>query len=118
MVVADSTTLTAISAFQKKLNVTADNIANVQTDGFKRRRTILSEGDHGGVKAQVFKDEETPGPIHETYADDTTTEVEGSNVDLVEEMADLMTVRHAYQANLAALKTEDEILGRVIDIMS
>ena len=117
MVVANSAALSAISAFQKKLDATADNIANVMTDGFKRYRTILSEGENGGVKAQVVKDEKTPGPIHETYADDTISETEGSNVDLVDEMASLITVRHAYQANLATLKTEDEMLGRLIDIM-
>ncbi len=117
MVVAKSAALSAISAFQKKLNVTADNIANSRTDGYKRERAILSEAENGGVKAQIIKDEETPGPVHETYADDTVSETEGSNVDLVDEMAGLITVRHAYQANLATLKTEDEMLGRLIDIM-
>ncbi len=117
MVVANSATLSAISAFQKKLDATADNIANLRTDGFKRNRTILSEGENGGVKAQVIKDEETPGPVHETYANDTVAETEGSNVDLAQEMASLITVRHAYQANLASLKTEEEMLGQLIDIM-
>ncbi len=117
MFVANSAALSAISAFQKKINATADNIANVRTDGFKRNRIILSEGENGGVKAEVVKDELTNGAIHETYADDTVTETEGSNVDLTDEIESLITARHAYSANLKTLRTANEMLGQLIDIM-
>jgi flagellar hook protein FlgE len=36
--------ISALSAFSAKMNVTANNVANVDSDGFKKSRTTLKEG--------------------------------------------------------------------------
>ncbi len=42
--------------------------------------------------------------------------VEGSNVDLADEMVSLIVSRASVQANLAALRTQDELLGEIVDL--
>ena len=46
-------TLSALSGFRKKMDVTANNIANVNTDEFKKSRVNFQEAHQGGVKAIV-----------------------------------------------------------------
>ena len=43
----------ALRAFSQKTNVIANNVANVNTDGFKKSRTTLEEGPTGGVNARI-----------------------------------------------------------------
>ena len=116
MVSTISSSLSALSAFGKKLGVTANNIANVNTDGFKKSRAILQEGPHGGVEVSIDRTD-TPGyPIMEEGSGQVT-ERETSNVDLTEEIPQLMLARRAYQANITPIKVHDEMLGSLIDIL-
>jgi len=43
---------------------------------------------------------------------------ESSNVQLEEEIINLITTRHAYNANLKTIKTEDEMMGAIFDILA
>lgn len=109
-------TLSALSAYRKKMDVTANNTANVLTDEFKKSRVNLSENENGGVSANV-EQVNTPGILHETIRNDQIVEVESSNVDLAEELPELMISKNAYSANLKALKTQQDTLGAFLDIM-
>ncbi len=111
-----SSALSAVTAFQKKMNVTANNIANVQTNEFKKSRVTLEEGDNGGVEAQV-QQLDTPGIPMETIQDNTVTEVESSNVDLAEELTEMIPTKAGYSANLKTLQVQDEMLGSFLDLM-
>ena len=116
MVSTISSSLSALSAFGKKLAVTANNIANVNTDGFKKSRAILQEGPYGGVEVTINRID-TPGyPIMEERSGQVT-ERETSNVDLTEEIPQMMLVKRAYQANTKPIKAHDEMLGSLIDIL-
>ncbi len=42
--------------------------------------------------------------------------VEGSNVNLTEEMVSMILSKASVRANLAALKTQDEVLGEIVDL--
>ena len=106
--------LSAISAFAVRMNVTANNIANVHTDAFKRSRTLMKEGSHGGV-APIVDQDETPGPRKQIMKDGVTREVEASNVDLATELTSTITTRSAYKANLKTIQTADEMLGNLLD---
>ncbi len=106
-------TRTALDAFGKKVDVTANNIANANTDGFKKSRAILQEGNPSGVIVSISKVDSPGAPIP---ANDENQEMhEFSNVNIAEEMVNLTTTQHAYQANLKSLKTEDEMLGSLFD---
>jgi len=116
MSLALNAALSALDAYGQKLDVTANNIANMNTDGFKKSRAVLQEADSSGVVLSISK-VNTPGaPI---LSEDGTGEVrESSNVDLAEEIVDLTTTKHAFQANLKTIKAEDEMLGSLFDILA
>ena len=114
MISALNSTISALRAFVTKLNVTADNIANVNTDGFKKNRATLQEDQNGGVRVEIRRDN-SPGFIYDTFENGEKVEKETSNVDLTEEIPDLMMTKRAYQANLKTLETQDEMLGSLLD---
>lgn len=107
--------MSAIAAFRKKMDVTSNNIANVNTDEFKKSRTTMEETADGGVKANV-QEVTTPGIPKETIKNDRIVEVESSNVDLAEELTEMIPTQAAYGANLKSLKASNEMLGSLFDI--
>ncbi len=110
--------LSGLSALGKKHQVAANNVANAQTDGFKKSRTELVEAPAPafGVEAQV-RQSETPGP--EAFEDTSQGKqlVQQPNVDLGEEMANLLVAQRAFEMNVAALRAQDESVGTLMDII-
>ena len=115
MIYPVSNALSALNSFRKQLNVTADNIANVNTDDFKKSRVNMQEGPQGGVQADV-QQIDTPGIPKEVIRDDEVVEVESSNVDLVEEFTDMITAKTGFSANLKTVAYQNETLGSLLDI--
>ena len=109
-------TLSAITAFGQKMGVTANNIANVETEGFKKSTATLVEGCKKNVEVEV-EQPDIPGPVVVDDADDQLTEREMSNVDLTEEIPQTIVAQRGYEANLATLRTQDEMLKSIIDII-
>ena len=116
MIPAVNSTLTALQAYRKSMRVTANNIANVNTEEFKKSRAIMKEGINGGVEVEVSK-VNTPGHRYKEFDGDQMVTKEASNVDLAEEIPDLMVTQRTYQANLKVLQTRDKILGTTLDIL-
>jgi flagellar hook protein FlgE len=114
MISALNSTVTALKAFVTKLGVTANNVANVNTDGFKKNRATLHEDRNGGVRVDITRDE-SPGLRYDLIQNGEVLEKETSNVDLSEEIPDLMINKRAYQANLKTLEAQDEMLGSLLD---
>jgi len=109
--------LSALTAFRKKMDVTANNIANVLTDEFKKSRVTFEEGSPGGVTTVIDR-VETQGVPKETIRDDASVTVESSNVDLVQELTEMIPTQTAYTANLKTLKAQDDMMGSLLDIFS
>jgi flagellar hook protein FlgE len=116
MIPAVNGTLSALQAYKKSMGVTANNIANVNTEGFKKSRAIMNEGVNGGVEVAVNK-VDTPGHRYQEIDGDQMVDRETSNVNLEEEIPDLMVTQRTYEANLKALQTRDKMLGTTLDIM-
>jgi flagellar basal-body rod protein FlgC len=116
MIGALDASISGVNAFQKKLDVNANNIANLNTDGFKRSRALLSEGDNGGVKVTIDQVDQ-PGYPKETVIDGEVVETESSNVDLADELTEMIPTQVGYNANLKTIQTEDEMLGNLLDIL-
>jgi flagellar hook protein FlgE len=114
MISALNNTVSALRAFVTKLGVTSDNIANVNTDGFKKNRATLHEDQNGGVRVEISR-VESPGFRYEEIQNGELLEKETSNVDLAEEIPDLMITQRAYQANLKTIETQDAMLGSLLD---
>jgi flagellar hook protein FlgE len=97
-------TLSAIKAFGKKMGVAANNIANVETEQFKKSTATLVEAPHKNVDVHITQPD-TPGPVIVDETDGQLTEKEMSNVDLAEEIPQTIIAKRSYEANLATLRT-------------
>jgi flagellar basal-body rod protein FlgC len=115
MLAAIQSALSGLQAYSQKTQATANNVANLNTQGFKRDVVTLSSQAPQGVSASVNKDE-TPGPYVAEPTGSGTAMVEQSNADLVQEMPDLIMEKNGFSANLKTLKTADQMLGTLIDI--
>ena len=106
---------TGLAAFATQVAVTAHNLANVNTNGFKKSKTELVAVETGGVLPVVRKDESAgPSILNDTgYG---PAQVELSNVDLGEEAVNLILAQRGFEPNLSTIKTADEMLGSILDI--
>ena len=116
MIPAVNGALSALQAYKKSMGVTANNIANVNTEGFKKSRVTMNEGVNGGVEVAVNK-VNTPGHRYQELDRDQVVDRETSNVNLEEEIPDLMVTQRTYEANLKVLQTRDKMLGTTLDIL-
>ncbi len=96
-----STNISSIQSHQKMMNVNANNIANVNTDGFVPSNTRMSSS-QGSV---------TPNT---RQADDNGSLKSQTN--LSKEIPDQIVVQNVTAANVSAIKTQDEMLGSLIDM--
>lgn len=114
MISAFGSGVSAISAFSVKMNVSANNVANVNTDRFKKSRTTIKEGASSGVEPDIDQID-TPGQTKQISDNGVIREVETSNVDLAEEFSASITTETAYKANLKSIQAFDETLGSLLD---
>ncbi len=106
--------LSAIKTLFTKLDVTANNIANANTSGFKKSRAEFQEVAPDGVKVSIRKID-TPGdPL--PPAEGETDYQESSNVSLEEEMVNLIVTRYTFSANLKTIQAEEEMQKNLLDI--
>jgi len=105
--------ISALNALATQQSVTANNIANSETEEFKKSRAVLEEGSNGAVSAKI-QPVNTPGTM---IQQPDGTQEETSNVDFVQETTGMITTRHAYEANLKALKINTEMEDTVLDLI-
>jgi flagellar basal body rod protein FlgG len=108
-----SASLAALSTYGAQLANAAHNVANVNTDGYKKTVATVSEDDAGLPKVTLMKSS-SPGPM--IQVDGLSRET--SNVNLAEELPQMMIAQRAYEANIRALKTQDDILKSALDILA
>ncbi|MBW1959543.1 MAG: hypothetical protein JRI63_13645 [Deltaproteobacteria bacterium] len=116
MISSARNTLSALNAFNKKMNVIANNVANVETEEFKKSRATLVEAPENSVKVEVSQPED-PGPTVVEVKDGQIEEKQMSNVDLTEEIPQSMVAQRGYEANLATLRTYDEMIKSILNIV-
>lgn len=115
MISAIHTALSGLTAIGKQIEVVANNVANVNTDGFKKSRTEFVEIPSSGVLPVVEKDDSSgPSVLRDTGGNQTIVEL--SNVDLGEEVVQQIVAQHSFEANLLTLRTGDALLGSILDI--
>ncbi len=115
MISAIHTALSGLTAFGKQIEVVAHNVANINTDGFKKSKTEFVEIPSGGVLPVVEKDDSS-GPTVLRDTGGNRTMVELSNVDLGEETAQQIVAQRSFEANLQTLRAGDALLGSILDI--
>jgi flagellar basal body rod protein FlgG len=114
MISAMNSSLSALSAFARKQESVAANIANVNTDGYKKTRVTIKSDEAGAIHPEVSR-VDTPGPLAYEQSPDGYQLVELSNVDIAEEMPQTMLNSRFYQANLKVLQVSGEMIGSLLD---
>ena len=116
MIPATQAALSALQAFSLKTQATANNVANLDTDGFKGDVVTLSSQVPQGVTTNVSKDTSAGVVLPEMTSTGEEEMVEQSNVDLAREMVDLIATKHGFTANIKTLQTADEMSKTLIDL--
>ena len=114
MISSVRSSLSAVKAFGEKMGVIANNVANIETEEFKKSRAILKEGPESDVIVEITR-VVSPGPLITEANNDQITKKELSNVDLAEEIPQTIPTQTGYEANLTAIKTHNEMLESVLD---
>lgn len=88
-----------LQAAQLRLDASANNVANANTSGY-RRLSVAQQAvaDSAGVRASVERDANERG------------------VALEQEAVEQMSATYAFKANLQTLKTQDQMLGSLLDV--
>ena len=96
-------------------SVTANNIANMNTDGFKSSRADFETGPQGqGVNVSAIRENSTSGPLIPR----SSGYVEGSNTDLTTEAVNMIKNQTSYSAGAALIRTNDEMTGTLLDVIA
>jgi len=106
-----SNSITGLLNAVRRTDTSAQNIANVQTPNY----TPLRSDSNGNPEPTPNVSGET-GP-EQTFPPPTNTGGLGvpSEVDLTTELTNLLLNKRAFQANAAALRSQDETLGDLLD---
>lgn len=108
--------LAGINAFFKKMDVTADNIANSNRDNFKGRIAHISQ-DKNGLPVTVITVDKTPGPdIAGRPGEPAGPPREMSNVNYAREAVSMIEAEMGVKANVKALQITGETFGSLLDI--
>jgi len=117
MISAYQSGLSALQAFGTKIQSNSNNIANANTEGFKKTRVTLAETAPQGVKANVEK-VNTPGTAVFQETGTGMDLVELSNVELSSEIPEMNLNSRFYQANLKTIETVNDMTGTLLDLKS
>jgi flagellar hook protein FlgE len=96
-----SNNVSSLQANQVFMNNNANNIANVNSNGFIPTDT------------QMIDNKRSVEAISRV-ADDTGSKI--SQTDLAKELPDQITIGGVAEANVSAIKTQDEMFGSLLDI--
>ncbi|WP_300367176.1 flagellar biosynthesis protein FlgE [Hydrogenimonas sp.] len=88
-----SDSITAMTAHRTWMNQNAHNVANVNTEAFDASRTVI-----------------TNGP-------EAVSEPTGQPTDLSRELPEQVVISGGFEAQLSTIRTEDEMLGTLLDMM-
>lgn len=122
-----SIALSGLNAATQRLNTSASNVANVTTSGsleagkqapYSALQTTQSADDSGGVRSQVIPKD--PGFVPAYSPDSPFANEDGiigvPNVSLAEEAINMNLAETTYKANIATLKTAEEMSDELLRI--
>jgi flagellar basal-body rod protein FlgC len=108
-----SPSIAGFTAFGRQMEITARNVANIVTEGYKPPQAKIVQNNQG-VPELSFGPPTGPGiPI---LGPDTPVR-EPSTIDLSQEMSNLLLARRGYEANLKTFKIQSELDKSVLDLV-
>jgi flagellar basal body rod protein FlgG len=100
-----NSSLSGISTYITRQNVTANDVANINTPGFEQQRVWQTEQTPYGVRISSIS----------TVPNDS---VELSNTDFAEEAGEMITNKNGTAANVKALKVKDRMTAEILDLFA
>ncbi len=97
-----SSNVSSLMSNQVYMNNSAQNVANVNTDRYVPRETTITETQNGSTQANT------------SLADSNGSEK--SQTDLSKEMTDQISIEKIAESNVKAIRTQDEMLGSLLDM--
>lgn len=98
-----SSNVSSILSHQTFMNNDAGNVANVNTDRYVPQNTVIKESDNQGSTQAVTSKATDVGS-------------EKSQTNLTKEITDQMTIENVTAANVEAIRTQDKMLGSLLDL--
>jgi len=113
-----NTALSGLMANSTKLGVSANNVANAQTPGYKAQEATLESVAGGGVKATVREATDATNSVYspESAGADENGMVTLPNVSLEQEVVNQKTAEIGYTANAKVIETAAAMDKSLFDI--
>lgn len=113
-------TTTGMQAQARRLRHLSENIANADTPGFHRKLIEFEQAENGGVavgRVQLDRSElpKVYDPAHPMA--DETGHYQGSNVDLMIEIADAREAQRTYEANLKIFDQARQMSSSLYEVL-
>lgn len=120
-----STAASGMEAQSERLSIISQNVANVDTPGYRRKLISFSEivdRDSGAAMVAVGRTSLDDSPFTRVYDPghqlaDETGHVDMSNVDILVEIADAREAQRSFQANLSIFDQARRMYAGVIDLL-
>jgi flagellar basal-body rod protein FlgC len=123
-----------LSVERLRMDVTAENLANAQTTGYRRKDVVVQQAGVPGTfaaaldKARGAKGVQVAGIVEDSSPgrriyDPGHPDADGEgyvtlpNVSSVTEMVDLISASRAYEADVTAMQTAKQMFVRTLDIL-
>ena len=123
-----------LSVERLRMDVTAENLANAQTTGYRRKDVVVQQqgvpgtfaaaldkarGANGVQVAGIVEDTSPGRRIYDPGHPDADAQgyVTLPNVSSVTEMVDLISASRAYEADVTAMQTAKQMFARTLDIL-
>lgn len=130
MVSGINTSLSALTSLATKVQSTANNVANVNTEGYRASRVTLQDVASQEIATAAGSSEVGRGVAVTSVERPTSPEVTGSsvpqgsapgfvensNVDLAKEFTTMMISKTSFRANIKMIQAGDEMIGNLLDI--
>lgn len=115
----------AMRAQAQRLQHVSENIANADTPGYRRKLAAFEEVVQGGIRTgevRVGRVNLDRSELERIYAPghplaDETGQYDGSNVDLVIEIADAREAQRSYEANLKMFDQARQMSASLLDLL-
>lgn len=105
-----------------RLAVTANNVANLQTEGYAARQVLGREVAGGGVESVVSLRDSLRGldggwsvNTLENTSYNNPYNASSNNVDMTTEAVSMITALRAFEANAAVIRTDQKMVGSFLD---
>ena len=112
--------ISGLRAADKRLEVSASNTVNAQSENYTPRRVVQTALGGGGTKADVVDVRPPTVPIYNPQhpAADADGVMQRPNVAPDAEVVEQMLARRAFEANLRTIETADQMSKTILDILA